>query len=58
MTQLMTIREAAEFLKVSRSYLYQATRRGEVPVMRLGRSLRFSRETLSAWIESRMKGDL
>ena len=53
--QLMTTREAAEFLKVSRSFLYQSTRSGTVPAMKMGRSWRYSKEELERWIVEKIK---
>lgn len=40
---LLRIPEAAKLLSISRTTLYQLVARGEVPVLRIGRSVRISR---------------
>lgn len=43
----LTAAEAADYLRMpTRKALYQAVRRGRVPVYRLGRSVRFNRVNL------------
>ena len=48
---LLTVVEAAQFLRVSRSWVYQAAQRGELPAFHVGRTVRFTRSTLQAWVE-------
>ena len=44
----------AEFLGVSKSWVYQATANGVLPCIRLGSALRFEKATIERWIrESR-----
>jgi excisionase family DNA binding protein len=47
---LLTIKEAAEYLRVSESWLYRQAAGRSVPHYRLGRSVRFSRQELDAWL--------
>jgi len=48
---LLTIDEAATFLRVNRKTLYQAIFAGEIPgVVRLGRTIRLGRDALLQWI--------
>jgi excisionase family DNA binding protein len=42
----LTIEEAADVLRISRGAAYEAARRGELPSVRLGRSLRVPRSRL------------
>ena len=44
--EVLTLAEAAAFLKVSEEALREAIPRGELPGMRIGGELRFSREAL------------
>jgi excisionase family DNA binding protein len=44
-------REAAEALKISERSLWDLTKRGQIPVVRLGRSVRYDPRDLAAWIE-------
>jgi excisionase family DNA binding protein len=45
---ILTVLEAAQLLRVSRSALYQQIREGRVPAMRVGHRMRISRESSSA----------
>lgn len=47
---LLRVSEAASLMGMSRSHLYQAIDRGEIPVIRLGRSARIPRAWLETWI--------
>jgi excisionase family DNA binding protein len=42
----MTVDEAAEFLRIGRNQLYEAIGRGDVPALRIGRTIRLSRRAL------------
>lgn len=48
---LLTAREAAIALSISERTLWNLTNRGDLPCIRLGRSVRYSREDLLGWIE-------
>ena len=43
-------REAAEMLHISKSTLYELTRRGEINFYRVGRNIRFSEEDIEAYL--------
>lgn len=47
---------AAEMLGMSTRKLWQLTKDGEIPFLRIGRSVRFSVSALEQWIESRIEG--
>ena len=48
---LMTVDSAAEYLRMSRSSIYQLTSRHELPFMKRGKRLYFKKEELRLWIE-------
>jgi excisionase family DNA binding protein len=48
--KLWNAEEAAEYLGVKKSWVYEATREGRIPVVPLGKHLRFLQEDLDAWI--------
>lgn len=54
---LLTVSEAAELLGVSASWVYQRTRTGQLPVIRLGdtpaAAIRFRRADLETWLDER-----
>jgi excisionase family DNA binding protein len=47
---IMTIDEVAAGLRLNRKTLYALARNGEIPVRRVGRSLRAHRETVLKWL--------
>lgn len=47
---VLTIEEAARALRIGRSAAYEAARRGELPAVRIGRSLRVPRRALEAML--------
>lgn len=49
--KLMNIEEAASYLGIRLSRLYTATRRKELPFMKVGRLVRFEKNQLDQWIE-------
>lgn len=50
---LLTPREVAPLLGVSLSWLYRATQKGELPVLRVGSLLRFRRADVFHYLERR-----
>lgn len=48
---LLTVTEAAELCGYSRSFLYEAINRGEIPAIRLGRTCRIPAAWLRRWID-------
>lgn len=49
---LIDAREAARLLSISDRTLWTMTNRGEIPCVRIGRSVRYSPDDIRAWIES------
>lgn len=51
---VLTVREAAEILRISKDLAYALAREGKLPVLRLGeRRMVIPRETFYRWIETR-----
>ena len=53
--KVLTIREAAEILKLSVPTLYGLVSRSQIPVSKKGKRLYFSRDELMSWIKSGRK---
>jgi excisionase family DNA binding protein len=51
---LLRVGEAAESMGMSRSALYSAIQRGEVPVIRIGRIARIPATWLRRWIDAKV----
>ena len=49
--RLWTVHNVAEYLQASRSYVYKAAERGDLPCRRLGALLRFVPAEVRAWAE-------
>ncbi len=47
---LLTLEEVAAWLRVPRSWIYERTRKGQIPHLKLGKYLRFRRNALTAWL--------
>ena len=47
---VMTVEEAAVFLRIGRNALYDAIGRGDVPHRRIGKTIRLSRSALVQWL--------
>ncbi len=50
---LLTARQAARELAISERTLWGLTARGEIPCVRIGRAVRYSRSDLVAWIAAK-----
>ena len=53
----ITLKEAAEHLNVSRSWLYQKGRLAGVPCARIGTKYRYKTSDLDAWMNSQGQGE-
>ncbi len=47
---ILTIDELAALLRLNRKTVYELARNGEIPVRRVGRSLRAHRDTVLRWL--------
>ncbi|MCB9946159.1 MAG: helix-turn-helix domain-containing protein [Geminicoccaceae bacterium] len=52
-TDVMTIREVAEYLKLTEKTAYRLAAEGEIPGFKIGGSWRFRKGDIDAWIEAR-----
>jgi len=49
---VLTVAEAAEFLRCGKSFVHKATRAGKLPHRRLGNELRFLKGELLHWLDT------
>ena len=47
---IMTVRDVAEYLRVSEAKVYRLAREGELPVFRIGKAWRFRKDLLDDWL--------
>lgn len=52
-TDVMTIREVAEYLKLTEKTAYRLTADGSIPGFKIGGAWRFRKRDIDAWIETR-----
>ena len=50
---LLTVREAAKALSVCEKTLWTMTKNGEIPVIRMGRAVRYPLDGLRQWISEK-----
>jgi excisionase family DNA binding protein len=50
-TQLMTVEDVAEYLRVKPSSVYDWASHGKLPAVKVGRLWRFHRGQIEAWIQ-------
>lgn len=50
-----TVRQVAEYLRVSERTVYRMAERGEMPAFKVGDTWRFRREDIAAWIEQQQR---
>jgi excisionase family DNA binding protein len=53
---ILTIREVADYLKVTERTLYRLVQEGKLPAFKVGNSWRFRREDLDRWISEQSRG--
>lgn len=51
--RFLTVKEVANYLRISERKLWELTNKGEIPCRRIGRLVRYDRYDLDAWF---MKG--
>lgn len=52
---LMTLEELAEFLGVTPRWIYDNHKAQGIPAFQIGRTLRFRRADIDAWLETRRR---
>jgi len=55
MDPLLTVDEAAAFLRIKRNTLYTWAYRKQIPSQKVGKALRFRREDLEAWLKAQAR---
>ena len=53
-TDIMTIREVADYLKLTEKTAYRLTAEGKIPGFKVGGSWRFRRSEIEGWIDRKV----
>jgi len=56
MTELMTVQELADYLRVTGKTIYRLLRRGRIPATKVGRSWRFDKASVDEWLSRNSVG--
>ncbi len=51
MQEVMTAKQMADYLQINEMTLYKRVHMGEIPVVRMGRALRFKKDIIDKWLE-------
>ena len=54
-TDIMTIKEVAEYLKLTEKTAYRLAAEGKIPGFKVGGSWRFKRSEIEKWIDEQQK---
>ena len=49
--EIMTIKQAAEYLQLHKQVVYRHVRKGTIPASRIGGTIRFKKSVIDAWLE-------
>ncbi len=52
MQEVMTAKQVAKYLQINEMTLYKRVHLGEIPVIRMGRVLRFKKDIIDKWLEA------
>ncbi len=50
--QLMTTCEVSEYLRISRASVYRLVKMKKIPVVKIGRQLRFRKDVIDGWLSA------
>ncbi len=57
-SRLLEAEDVADYLGMRTDWVYREVRAGRLPHIRLGRAVRFRRESIEAWLESHERASL
>jgi excisionase family DNA binding protein len=53
MQRLMTIREIADYLRLSKVTVYKMTRQGKIPALKIGKQWRYDKSEIDSWVKQK-----
>jgi excisionase family DNA binding protein len=54
---LLSVKQVAEYLQLNQTTIYAWAQQGKLPAIKVGRSWRFRRKDLEAWLDENMHGN-
>lgn len=55
---LLNVKQVAKYLQLKESTIYSWAQDGKIPAIKIGRTWRFRRSDLDAWLERHLKGNI
>lgn len=53
MQKLMTIKEVADYLRLSKVTVYKMTRQGKIPALKIGKQWRYNKSEIDSWVKQK-----
>ncbi len=50
MHEVMTVGQLAQYLQLDEQTIYRKAKRGEIPVVRIGKTMRFKKDLIDGWL--------
>jgi len=57
MQRLMTIREIADYLRLSKVTVYKMTRQGKIPALKIGKQWRYNKSEIDSWVKQKSNNE-
>ena len=54
-SEIMTLEETAQYLKLGKSTLYKMAREGKIPAVKIANQWRFRKEDIDSWLQEIIK---
>ncbi|MBC7236962.1 MAG: helix-turn-helix domain-containing protein [Chloroflexi bacterium] len=54
---LLNVKQVAQYLQLKESTIYSWAQDGKIPAIKIGRTWRFRRSDLDAWLQRHLKGE-
>ena len=54
---LLNVKQVAQYLQLKQSTIYSWAQDGKIPAIKIGRTWRFRRSDLDAWLERHLRGE-
>jgi len=51
--KLMTIKEVADYLRLSKVTVYKMTRQGKIPALKIGKQWRYNKSEIDSWVKQK-----
>lgn len=55
MTELMTVEELEQYLRLTRKTIYKLLKQGSIPAIKIGKKWRFDKEAIDKWLHQNME---